>query len=272
MLNFNDGNAICMISGGVYNNEIIYIKDKNDKCCKCSKCGDRCGGNNKKCCKKCERSDSGNAFEIDDGVIIPLPKIEERGVYYVAGPSGSGKSTYASNLTKIFKKINKNSDLFIFSRTDAKNDPAFNGIKYYQIEINESIIDNPIDITELTPNCFILFDDCNTITNDSYKKAVDKLMMDILEIGRKLNISICITNHLVIPNERKIARTIMNEMQSLTVFPKSGSSQQIRYCLKTYFGFDNKQIDYILKIDSRWITINKNYPMNVLYEHGVFII
>ena len=61
-------------------------------------------------------------------------------------------------------------------------------------------------------------------------------------------------------------------MQSLTVFPKSGSSQQIRYCLKQYYGLNNKQINAILSLPSRWITIYKNYPMCVLYEKGAFVI
>lgn len=272
MLNLNTGKPLCYISCDKKNDgDIIYVNDNldDDKCCKCKRCSSLC--ETTPCCKKCKYN-CGKAYEITKGKVIPIPNISERGVYYVAGPSGSGKSTYAANLAKIFKKLNSDSDLFIFSRTDSKNDPALDGINFYQISIDESIIEHPIDITELTNNCFILFDDCNTIQNDEYKKAVDKLMMDILEVGRKLNISICITNHLIIPNERKIGRTILNEVHSLTVFPKSGSSQQIRYTLKTYFGLDNKQIDYILKINSRWVTINRHYPMTVIYEKGVFII
>jgi hypothetical protein len=97
-------------------------------------------------------------------------------------------------------------------------------------------------------------------------------MSDIMEIGRKLNIWLVITNHLVIPNEKKMARTIMNEMHSMTVFPKSGSAQQIRYALKTYFGLTNKQIDEIIKMPSRWITVYKSYPQYVLYDKGSFIL
>ena len=80
-----------------------------------------------------------------------------------------------------------------------------------------------------------------------------------------------ITNHLIIPNEKKFARTVLNEIQYLTIFPKSGSSQQIRYVLKTYFGFKDKQITKILNLDSRWVRISKSYPMYILYDKGAYI-
>jgi adenosyl cobinamide kinase/adenosyl cobinamide phosphate guanylyltransferase len=285
MLNFKKGRPLAKISGGEFNGEILYInKENNDEqtCggCNCKKCSKRCV--NKPCCKKCkiyfEESESsddniGDIMQIDDGKLIPIPSIDERSIDYIAGPSGSGKSTYAANLAKSFKKIFPEKDFFIFSRTNSKNDPAFKGVKQIQVTIDESIVENPIDITkELTNGCLILFDDCNTISDDKQKKAIDHLMKDILEVGRKLNIWIIITNHLVIPDERKLARAMMNEMQSLTVFPKSGSAQQISYCLKHYYGLSKKQIEQIINLPSRWVTIYKSYPQCVLYDKGAYIL
>jgi hypothetical protein len=271
MLNFDRGRAIAIINGKEYNNEILYIDSEDKKCCGCMRCSAGCSY--KKCCRKCKYSSNlGRKINLRNSKLTPLPKINERSVDYIAGPSGSGKSSYAVNMAKIFKKVNPKSDIYIFSRTDIDNDPAFDGLDYHQVKIDESIITDPIDITELNEGCFILFDDCGTIQNDKYKKAVEKLMGDIMEVGRKLNIWITITNHLVIPNDKKFARTIMNEMQTLTVFPKSGSAQQIRYCLKNYYGMNNSQIDYILNLPSRWVTIHKNYPMCVVYETGAFIL
>jgi hypothetical protein len=283
MLNFSKGRPLAKIEGGEYKGEILYIDttDKeDDNCCDCKICSKKCYY--KPCCKKCtvyyeeinsSEENFGDFFKINKGKLLPLPKIDERSVDYIAGPAGSGKSTYAAGLAKAFKKIYPDKDFFIFSRTDSKKDPAFKGLRPIQVPIDESIIEDPIDITnELTGGCLILFDDCNTIQNDKHKKAIDNLIADIMEVGRKLNVWIIITNHLVIPNEKKIARTIMNEMQSLTVFPKSGSSQQIRYCLKQYYGLNNKQIDSVLSIPSRWVTIFKNYPMCVLWDKGAFIL
>lgn len=276
MLSFSKGRPLAKISGGKLNGEIIYLDSGEDQGPCCKKCSKKC--HRKPCCAGCnmcydEDDEIGESIEINDGKLIPIPKIDERSVDYISGPSGSGKSTYSAGLARAFRRIFPEKNFYVFSRTDVKNDPAFAGINPIQITIDDSIVENPIDITrELTGGCIVLFDDCNTVQDDKQKKAIDKLMADIMEVGRKLGIWIIITNHLVIPNEKKVARTIMNEMQSLTVFPKSGSVQQIRYCLKQYFGLNNKQIDEIVALPSRWVTIHKNYPMCVLYDKGAYVL
>jgi len=215
-------------------------------------------------------------FNVPTGnKLTPIPDLTERFVDYVAGPSGSGKSTIAADLAAQFKKINPKTPIFIFSRTDAKKDPAFSKLKpFHQITLDESIVTDPIDITEeiREGGALMIFDDCNTIQNDKIKKEVEKIMSDAMEVGRKLNCNMIITSHLVTPNEKKMARTVLNEMHNLTVFPKSGSSQQIRYALKTYFGLNNKQIDKILGLNSRWVRISKTYPQYVLYDKGSYIL
>lgn len=211
--------------------------------------------------------------QICNVILKPRLDPDERTVSYIAGPSGSGKTTYALNLIKPYVELFPNKPFFLFSRTDYRGDPAYDELKPMQIPINENMLAHPIDITkELQGGSIVFFDDCNTIQNDKLKQAVEKLIGDILEVGRKLDITIIITSHLVIPNDKKIARTILNEMQMLTVFPKCGSSQQIRYCLKQYYGLTNKQIDSILALRSRWVTISKSFPNYVMYENGCFIL
>jgi len=206
--------------------------------------------------------------------LTPLPDFTNRFVEYIAGPSGSGKSTIAAGLAFQFRKMYPKNKIYIFSRTDAKDDPAYAKLRPIQIQMDESLIEDPIDLAEeiTEEGCLIIFDDCNTLHNDKIRKEVEKLMADGMEVGRKLNCNMIITSHLVIPNEKKFARTVMNELQMLTVFPKSGSSQQIRYALKQYFGLDNKQIDKILKLKSRWVRISKSFPQYVLYDHGGYIL
>lgn len=211
-------------------------------------------------------------LEDDMGKFEPRLNPYQRTVSYVAGPSGSGKTTYALNLIKPYLNLT-GKPFFVFSRTDSKLDPAFKGINFVPILIDESLLQNPIDITQEFGDSVILFDDCNTIQNEKLRRAVEKVMEDVLEIGRKLDITVVITSHLVIPPSKNFARTIMNELQSLTVFPRSGSSQQINYALKTYFGFNKNQIEQIHEIDkTRWVTISKTYPMYVLSERFLYLV
>jgi hypothetical protein len=305
MLSFDKGRPVAKVINGKDNGTIINVLtgDEHESAC-CKKCSNKCF--KKRCCKNCmmyNDSESGNDsdsdysdedtfrkvpksqykrklkcspksetfehFIIDDGKLQQIPNIESREIAYIAGPSGSGKSTYAAKYIAYLKKIFPEKDFYVFSRKDS--DPPIDSLNPIRIKIDNGIVENPIDLTkELSEGAIVLFDDVNTVLDDKQKKAVDKLMSDIMEVGRSFDIYLVITNHLVIPNEKKVARTIMNELHTLTVFPKSGSSQQIKYALKTYFGFNNKQIDQILTLPSRAVTISKSYPQYVLFDQGIY--
>lgn len=250
MLNLDDGKPIGIIATGKNKREIIYLDPEN----KYQK-----GGYDK--------------INLKKDKILPLLDVDERQIAYVAGPSGSGKSTYASALACNYRKVFPKRDIYIFSRTDAKNDPAYAPLKPLQIDINQDLVDNPIDIeTDIKKGSLVIFDDCGTIRDEKIKKAVNHLMIDIMEVGRKLGIWIIITSHLVNPTDRKLGRVIMNELQTFTFFPKSGSAYQISYCLKNYFGMSKKQIDDIFNLNSRWVTVLRNYPITILHEHGAYIL
>lgn len=67
-------------------------------------------------------------------------------------------------------------------------------------------------------------------------------------------------------------RQILNEATSITFFPKSSGTYHIKNYLKTYAGLDKSQIQKILKISSRWITIYRTYPSYIVWEHGISIL
>lgn len=212
-------------------------------------------------------------IEIKKGNFVPLPSFEERDVTYICGPSGSGKSTFAANLMYEWQQEYPEGDIYAFCRTDLSSDPAFSSIEgIKQIMIDESLLEDPIDIEEeITTDTMILFDDITTIQSKPLKEAVEGILADVMEVGRKLRIWIIATSHLIIPNEKKLARTILNECQKLVVFPRAGSVQQIRYALTKYFGFTNRQISGFMKTDSRWLLFNKSYPQYVLSEYQAWI-
>ncbi len=274
MFSFDQGKPVARIIGGRYNREILFIIDeagpmrRKKKCCKwCSEdCEQQpCCGGCQLCCIQGGWEGIGTDITID-GLFDQIPNEEVR-IIYIAGPSGSGKSTYAGHYIRNYKKIFPKAKVIVFSRLG--EDEALDDIKgLHRVTIDEGLIEEPIDITEeVEPNSIILFDDIDTIQNKKLQLAVNKLKQDILEIGRHMAIACVITSHLINPNERAAARTLLNEMQTLTVFPKSGSAYQIKYALKQYFGLSPKQIDQILAIPSRWVTLFKNYPQIVLSEH-----
>jgi hypothetical protein len=186
MLNFTGkGKPIAKVISGSDSNEILYL-DPDDK----SKSSESDSSESYSEESESDRGQLGTEY-VSDGKLIEILNPNERNISYVCGPSGSGKTTHSIELIKSFKKIFPKRDFYLFSRTDYKNDPAYKGIKVNQVLIDESLIDNPIDIEQdIPPGSILLFDDCNTIQNDKIKKSIDKLIADILEVGRKLNLMI----------------------------------------------------------------------------------
>jgi len=249
MINLHTGKVVALITGGKYDKKKVYIDPDYDD------------GVEEMIC-------------TDESTIMPkIDKCSERCIWYICGPSGSGKSTYAAQLIKDFSKEYPKSTIYIISRTDYKNDPAYKNLKMIQVPATEALLEHRIDIEkDIRPDSLMVFDDFNTIPDKLVREYIQHLICDIMETGRKLRINCILTNHLIIPNEKSFARTLLNEIQNLTVFPKSGSSHAINYVLKTYFGMSRKEIKEILKLKSRWVSINRTYPMNVIYNKGVYII
>jgi energy-coupling factor transporter ATP-binding protein EcfA2 len=221
--------------------------------------------------KHSKKYQTGKTVIVEDGILQPIPNIKTREIPYVAGPSGSGKSTWASKFAELYHKLHPDNEIYIFSRV--AKDPAFDKLHPVRVPVDESLVADPIDIMEeIEDHDLVIFDDCDTITDDKVKKAISKVKNDILETGRHKNICCIVTSHLINGNDRKDSRTILNECHNLTIFPASGGAYGIKYALKNYWGMGAKDIDKIMKLPSRWVTISKNYPQYVLYEKGSYIL
>jgi|ERR1700753_10840 len=270
MFSFDSGKPIAVIKGGTFNGEILFVDSEDSKCC--GGCSYKCS--RQACCNDCSMCYDKMILPKDIGIegdFQHIPNEKER-VIYIAGPSGSGKSTYASKYIEMYLKLFPHAKFFVFSRLN--DDEPLDKLNPHRVTIDQSLIEEPIDITQdVIPDSIILFDDIDTIQDKKLQLAVNKLKADILEIGRHMNIRCVITSHLVNPNERSASRTLLNEMQTLTVFPNAGSTYQIEYALKKYFGFSTKQIRSVLDMkNTRWVTIFKDYPQVILTEHrAVFV-
>ena len=245
MFSTEEGVPVCVVKGGSNNGEIIFLnkqdKDKN----------------------KVVKSPKKIQLEDDDAEFEQLPSDEVR-VLYVPAPAGSGKSTYIGKYTKRFCKFHPDKKVFLFSRI--QDDPALAEINYKRVVLNEELIENPLQLEEVSDGSLVIFDDIDTISNQKLMRSIYNFQAQLLEMGRHKRIKVCIASHLINGNDRKQSRTIMNEMQSMTIFPASGSVQQIRYALCTYWGLDFKQCTKLLKMKSRWITLFKHAPQILLSE------
>lgn len=214
---------------------------------------------------------SGKEIQINDGYIIPLPKKEGRDVIYISGPSGAGKTSWAASYIQEYNLMFPNRIVYVFSRLT--EDPVLDQFIITRIVINEEIIEDPIIIEELlkqSPDgCLVLFDDIDTLPN-KFKSVIYALRDDILEVGRHYNISIMVVTHQLM--NYKETRTLITEATDIVFFPQSGMTYHIKRFLKEYVGLSKQQIDSILKIPSRWIKINKTYPLYIMANDMVKIL
>lgn len=248
MFSVKDGDAIAMIEGGAHDKEILSISDNKEK-------------------------SLGKDIRLKSGQFIPIMSLNKRAVEYIAGPSESGKSTFAAGLIKRHRNVFPNTKVILFNQAPVGDDPAYAGIPLQQITMNKELCADPPDIAkDIERGSIIVFDDVGTIYDDTIRKCITNLMMSVMELGRKYNIYCIITSHLILPNEKKFARVIMNELQYLTVFPDSGSSQQITTALTNYFGMSKKQCKDVLKLKSRWARVHSRRPRYVMSTNIAYML
>jgi nicotinamide riboside kinase len=247
-LNFDKiGRNIAKVDGGKYNNKVISVfTDGTDET------------SIKKPFNSLKLTDSAKFQQIPDCD-------KEREILYITGPSGSGKSTYTANWIKAYKRCFRDNEVYVFSAL--KDDESLDVIKPKRIKIDEKLLTEPLSASDFENSC-VVFDDIDVISNKKWREEVYNLMNQILETGRHFRTSCVITNHL--PTAGKDTRRVLNECNSITYFPHSGSKRGLNYLLMEYIGIDKEDISKIKKAKSRWATIFKNYPQIAMTEKMVW--
>ncbi len=207
-----------------------------------------------------------------EGVFDPIPSVilsntkdikPSREILYICGPSGVGKSTFCANYIRNFNKLFPKKKVYVLSRMDS--DDTFAGLNITRIECDESLVTMPIDIhSECETGCMFMFDDCDTITDESVRNAVTHLMFDILETGRHKEIYCLITSHVMIKGSRNENARIFNEMHRLVLFPGGCNRVHAIRVLTEHLGIGGPVAKKILGLKTRWICIGKNYPQYLL--------
>ncbi len=191
---------------------------------------------------------------------------KERQVFMVSGMSGSGKSSYTGQLINTYKKIYPNNEVFVFSNKD--EDPALDKEDIKRMEINDDMINDPIGLDELT-HSLVIFDDVECNPDKKINEEMDRIRDLILQQGRSYKISFVYITHLA--NNYKQTRLILNECNSITIFPAMTTKYALKYLLEKYFGFTSKDIDKLITLPSRWVTIKKA-PITVIYDKGCYLL
>jgi hypothetical protein len=191
----------------------------------------------------------------------------ERQVFMIAGMSGSGKSTYTAGLCRTYKKQFPDNKIILFS--NKPSDPVFDRLEYIErVLIDEDLLEDPITLNELE-DCLVVFDDVEYNTVKEIDKELDRIRDLILQQGRSYRCSFVYISHQA--NNYKQTRTILNECNSVTIFPAMTTRYSLKYLLEKYFGFDKHQITKLIKLPSRWVTIYKAPPL-VLYSSGAYLV
>jgi hypothetical protein len=207
-----------------------------------------------------------NTYESKSKISL-IPNPTARDCRYICGASGTGKSTLASDIMKKHSIIFPKNTIYIFSRKD--KDEAFDKVKnVHRIKIDKKLVEEPIDIlNDIEENDLCLFDDIDSIT-DKELKEINRIIMDILEVGRAKRLYCIITSHLINGNDKKRTRVIMNECQWVSFSPKINLRGNT-YFLLEYMGLSKEKTEYILNHKERFVHIHRFYPNILVSEKKI---
>lgn len=208
---------------------------------------------------------SATDFKVPDGELIVTPSVETERIY-IAGKSGCGKSTMAARYMAEYLKMFPDRRIILFSRHTAE--PAYEEIPHQAIELNEELLEQPIELKEIE-NALVVFDDTDNLQDRRIKKALQLLNDDIISNGRKYNIHCLTLAHQLL--NYKESRNLLNEANRV-IFFNNGTTFHIKNYLTKYAGVDAQMVRKILGLKSRWTLVSLGYPMYILHEHGAFLL
>ena len=217
----------------------------------------------------------------------PLPNRDWVEKLYVSGPSGAGKSTYVARWLAEYRRMFKEpvavavetqdgiaeavkrvpQPVYIFSSVG--EDPPLDRQHPIRIALNEELLLDPIEPTEFSDSA-VLFDDVGALSDVSMRKYLQSLQDLMLEISRHHRTRMIITSHLTC--NYGATRRVLTEMTSLTIYPHAGSTRGIRRVLEEYVGLEKHEINKLLKLPSRWVTIYMLTPQYVIHERGAYVL
>lgn len=198
---------------------------------------------------------------------IPNPETE-RQILYITGRSGSGKSHYTLHYCMEYKRMFPKRNVYLFSAlTEDSTLDKLQGLQ--RIKLTDEFCNEDIT-SEDFKNSMVIFDDTDVISDKKIRNKVNAIMNNILQVGRHHNTSCIITTHTACNG--KDTKVILNEAHSITIFPNGLGNRTMKYLLDSYLGLDKEQCKRIKKLESRWVSICKTFPMTIISEKEAYIV
>ena len=192
----------------------------------------------------------------------------ERSILYISGQSGSGKSFFTHRYCDAYHKCFPDRQIYLFSAVN--EDPSVDSIKnLHRIALTHDLVADELSAVDFE-NSLVIFDDTDSLIDKKIKKCVSSIQASILTTGRHFKTSCIITSHVAAGgNETKL---VLNESNSITLFPNSMSSRSLKYILESYLGLSKEQIKKIKKLPGRAVTIVKNYQKCVVSDKECYVL
>jgi hypothetical protein len=202
-----------------------------------------------------------------EGDYVPYPKRND--ILFLIGATGSGKSTsikrYLIEFKRIYPEVKK---IFLFTDVH-QEDPELAGLGIKKIQLDMSIVENPIEPHELA-NSVCIFDDVDSISDKKILKAIITLKGSVCKQGVSKNgITCVITNHNA--TEGLSTKNAINECKYLYLYPMGGTTG-LNYLLRTKLGLSKEQFMKITQLKSRVVILHKRCPFYVIHSHGIFLL
>lgn len=195
---------------------------------------------------------------------IPL-ELEEHEVIFVTGPPKCGKTYWVNEYVKMFKYI-YNKPVYRISRIVHDETIKNEEENYIYIPINDELQLK----MEHFENSLIIFDDIESSEFPKASKMAFNFMDDVCKNGRHHKISVIFCNQECRMGNK--TKPILSTVTSIVIFPLNTSLYQTEKLLKDHIGMSKKQINDALKLNSRWIVINRASPQYIMYDHGIYIL
>lgn len=190
---------------------------------------------------------------------------------FLAGGTLSGKTWLADKMAMDYHLQFPKNKIILFSWVeDDDNYKHFKKMNcFHKIRIDDSILDNPIQLNELHDSCCI-FDDIEHFADKDIRAELERLRDSCINAGRHSNIAVIVARQNLL--EASKTKTALNSSFQIISFPHSGSRFQLGQFLRRHMHLENKKVQRILNLPSRWVLINRQSPPFVLHEKGCFLL